>query len=497
MDFVPALFFLFALLPVTLFPQSDTPAPEAQPQVISFSDYVSNVLIQLPDIQLNKLKVYDAEVSRLRASTILDYNFEAKLGIFQNTDFTGSVTSPFNIYRGLEVGASVSKVFPEFGGRFKLDLSYRQFSAFSYTGQTLIDAIFRIPVLSLSYGIPLLKNVLGILDRYPLKMAGLDVKITQWTVEEENAWILANYKKFYFQWYVSGQMISFLDEALKNANELEALAKAQRSTGFIDDADFQNVQVLKLDIDNERLNALNVFTNLREQISILIGINNIAVDPEEWARLNAEMDVPVFQSIPFTETRQNLILDFLSQGLVHSLHAANNARLPELNIVGSIAMETYTTNTPPIAPNQVIILPTYYAGLQVKYPFGDHESRARRLEIQKKTRELEFLAKKYIKEYTYKADSKARSLVYYRSKLNNRSAARLALESRYRAQRRRYGQGRETLAALVDTRNKILENRIDEADLQLQLIYDYFEFLVLNNKDEASVAYQGGDDVPR
>lgn len=466
---------------------------QESPTVLTFEEYTSSVLLQLPDIQLNKLKIYDAEVARLRASKILDYNFEAKLGIFQQTEFTGDVISPFYLSKGLEVGGTLSKTFPEFGGRFELDLTYRQFSVWSFDGANIIDAIFRIPVLTLRFGLPLLRNALGILDRFPMKTAGIDVKIAEWTAEEENAWILANYKKMYMQWYVSDQMRAFLDRAYENALELELLAKAQRSTGYIDDADYQNVQILKLDIDNERINAQNVYTNLQEQIAILTGRSNIMPDPKEWENLTNKMNKQEFTSVPFSETRQALILEFLGQSLKHSLYAYKNSRLPEFNILGSIAMEAYTTNFLP-SPEQTILIPTYYAGFQIKYPFGDTESKAQYLELQKKNKELEFFSKKYIKEYIYKTESKIRALKYHRQASANRQGVSTALDARYKAQRRRFDQGRETLASLVDTKNRALKNRIDEADLQLKLIYDYFEYLVLNNQDEASLSYQGVDE---
>ncbi|MGL5253499.1 MAG: TolC family protein [Brevinema sp.] len=457
---------------------------------LPLSQYVDSIMTQLPDIQLNKLKVYDAEVSRLRASTILDYNFESRVGIFQNTEFTGNVESPFNLIRGLEVGGKLSRAFPSFGGRFELDINYRQFSAIAFTGGVIENAIFRIPTLTLRGAIPLLRNVAGILDRYPLTIAGLDSKIQQWVVEEENAWIVANYKKFYLQWFVTGEMVESLNEAYSNAVELESLAKAQRRTGFIDDADYQNAQILKLEIENELLNAKNLYTNLQEQIAILIGISNIVPDPKEWAILNEKIDNEDFKSVSFDSTRQNLILELMFQSVQHGVFAYRNSRLPEFNVLASVAMEVYTTNNPPRRPEEVIVIPAYYAGFEIKYPFGDYESRAQRLQIYRKQRELEYLSKKYTREYIYKTENKIRSLKFHRSKMQNRTAAGDALDARYVAQRRQYTQGRTTLSELIDTRNKILKNSIDEADLKLQLVYDYFEYLVLNNKDEVSTSYQ-------
>ncbi|MGL5722070.1 MAG: TolC family protein [Brevinema sp.] len=487
---------LFYRLVVTILGLTTAVYSQELSTILPLSQYVDAVMTQLPDIQLNKLKVYDAEISRLRSSKILDYNFEARLGIFQNTEFTGNVESPFNLIQGLEVGGKLSRAFPSFGGRFELDIGYRQFSATSFSGAgvgTLIeDAIFRIPVLTLRASIPLLRNVAGILDRYPLTIAGIDSKIQQWVVEEENAWIVSNYKKFYLQWFVAGDMMNSLHQALSNAIELDVLARAQRRTGFIDDADYQNIQILRLEIENELLTAQNLYTNLQEQIAILTGMSNIVPNPQEWEILNQQIDNEDFKSVPFDSTRQSTVLELMFQAVRHGVYAYQNNRLPEFNILGSIAMEVYTTNNPPRRPEEVIVIPAYYTGFEIKYPFGDHESKAQRLQILRKQRELEYLSKKYIKEYAYKTDSKVRSLAFHRAKTQNRIAAGKALEARYVAQRRRYGQGRETLTALVDTRNQILRNSIDEADLKLQLVYDYFEYLVLNNKDEVSTSYQEG-----
>ncbi|MGL4677650.1 MAG: TolC family protein [Brevinema sp.] len=451
--------------------------------ILFFNDYIDSVRERLPDIQLNKLKRVQAEAQQLKALKQREWNFEFRSGLFQESDFTGNIDSPFIFQKGWELATSLNKTFVNVGGRMNLDFIYRQFTAQGIVNGITERRDFFVPTLTFQYVQPLLKNAFGILDRMPIALSGLEQKITDWTVEEENSYLLSNYKKLYMQWVVYAQIHNFLLESLENANQLEKLSQDQRRLGYIDEVDYQNTKMLVLDIQNELLDVESVYTNLLYQISYIVQNSNIQPDLQEWSLLSESVKQDTFTPIAFSDTRQALILSFMGDKLKHSVGALRNSRLPEFNALLSVAMEVYTTNST-IQPNETIIVPAYYAGLQFKYPLGDMDYRANLTEFKKNNLEYNFLIQKYNNEFDYNIQEKIRNLTFYRDKIDNRQAVRQTLQQRYNFQYRSFTQGRMVLAQLVETRNKMLQNRIEEADVQLRLIFEYFDFKVMNNEDE-------------
>lgn len=456
------------------------------PKTIYFNEYVDSVLIKLPDIQLNKLKYTQSQVNQMKALKQKEWIFEIRSGVFQESDFTGNIDSPFVFQTGWEFASSLQKTFVNIGGRMNLDFIYRQFAARGVVDGITEERDFFVPTLTFQYVQPLLKNAFGILDRIPIALAGLESKITDWSIEEENSYLLSNYKKLYMQWVVYGQIYDFLQESYNNAIELERISINQQRTGFIDGVDLQNTKILLLEIENEILDVENAYTNLQQQISFLVGDTNIQPDPNEWDLFNNILNNESFDALSFEDTRQSLILEFMNDKLKHSGRALRNSRFPELNLLLTAAMEVYSTNSTSQV-NEILIVPAYYAGLQLKYSFGDIDYKANLLEYQKSSLEYQYLLEKYADDYHYKMQDKKRKLTFYREKINNKQQINGALQKRYNVQYQKFTQGREVLASLVDTRNQMLKNRIAESDIQMRLIFEYFDFLVMNNQDEIAL----------
>lgn len=476
------LLFLILGIKISPFAQDNTESA----QIVYFKDYVNVVVYKLPDIQLNNLKKIEAEKNILIALKQKEWGFSVRSGMFQESDFTGNIDSPFIFQTGWEIAAEINKTFVTIGGRMNLDFSFRNFTARGVVNGITEEQEFYVPILTFQYAQPLLKNAFGVLDRLPITLAGLDQKIADWTSQEENSYLLSNYKKLYMQWVVYDQIRDFLYTSLDNALELEKLSQNQRNIGYIDEVDFQNARMLTLEIQNELLDVESTYANLIHQISFLVGDTNIRPDPKEWDLLIDAVNNDSFEGISFEETRQALILEFMQEKLTHSAGALKNSRLPELNLLLTAAMEVYSTNTAS-EPSDIIIVPAYYVGAQFKYPFGDMDYQANARGLYKNKQEYHWIVQKYQNDYQYKTKEKERNLTFYREKINNRTATQQALETRYTSQYTKFSQGRDILANLVETRNRLLKNRIEEADVQLRLIFEYFDFMVLNNRDEISL----------
>ncbi len=363
---------------------------------------------------------------------------------------------------------------------------YRQFNAKGIVDGTTEERDFFVPTLTLQYAQPLLKNAFGMLDRLPIAIAGLDNKITEWTVSEENSYLLANYKKLYMQWVVYAQSRDFLMQSLENARTLERLSREQRQVGYIDDADLLNSQMLVMEIQNQLLDVNNAYTNLQHQVSLIVKEEDIQPDTNEWNLLNQEIQNSDLAPIGFEDTRQALILDFMQEKIKHYSGAVRNSRLPELNALLNVGMEVYSTNSAATNRADFEIVPAFYAGLQLKYPINNIDHQANSLELRKNRLEYDLYLQKYTSEFNYKMQEKTRNIDFYRNKINNRQSMGSLLQSRYNAEYRTFTQGRGALAQLIDTRNEMLRNRIDEADIQLRLIFEYFDYEVMNNQDEIS-----------
>lgn len=454
-------------------------------EIVYFSQYVDSVVKNLPDIQLNKLKYLDSQVKYFKAMKSKEWMWELRGGAFQESDFTGNIDSPFVFQTGWEVSSSINKTFLSLGGRMNLDFVYRQFSARGIVDGITEEREFFVPTLTLKYVQPLLKNAFGFLDRLPLSLSGLESKIAEWTAEEENAYILSNYKKLYMQWIVYAQVRKFLMESYKNAQDLESISSQQKKTGYVDDIILQNSRILVLQVEKEMMDVDNSFSNIQKQIIPLVGRTNIYPDLSQWIIFKEAISRFSFDEISFTNTRQSLILDFINEKIKHSMGALKNSRLPELNILLSTAMQVYSTNSA-AQVNQMLIVPAFYTGLQMKYPFGDIDYKANSIDLYKNRQEYEYLFNKYEKEFEYKLVNQQKNIEFYRDKIDNREKTGDVLSEKYSSQYNKFIQGRESMASLIDTKNSILRNRIESADVQLRLIFEYFDYLVFSNKDEIS-----------
>ncbi|MGL4367481.1 MAG: hypothetical protein ACRCTQ_04280 [Brevinemataceae bacterium] len=466
---------------------SDTEITEVK-EIVYFSEFKKQVWEKIPEIQMNLLDNLQAQINMVKSGKNKEWNFDIRTGLFQEVDFTGNLDSPFIFQKGWELQTSLSKTFASIGGRMNLEFLYRQFRAEGIVNGNSAVGMFYVPTLTLQYVQPLLKNAFGLLDRVPGTLAGFEKKITEWSVENENAHLLSNYKKLYMQWIVYDQVRTFLNESLQNALKLEDLSIKQLRSRYIDEVDFHNVKMLVLNIENELMEVNISYTNLMNQVSYIMDRTNIQPDSGEWIVMNQVLQNESFEGITFEKTRQALILEFMGQKLKYSAGSLKNLQMPELNLILSASMEVYATNSVPVRED-IIIVPAFYAGVNFRYPFCNIDYQVKSLEYKKGMKEYEFLMQKAQSDFDRYSNEKKKNLLFYREKINNRNAVQDALQKRYTAQYRKFIQGREQMASLVETQNSILKNRIEEADVQLRLVYEYFDYLVLHNQDEISVDY--------
>ncbi len=331
--------------------------------------------------------------------------------------------------------------------------------------------------ISFSVRQSVLKNILGIQDRGSVKLAGMNIEISDLDTYRKIEKAIAEVEKQYWQLVFARENLKIKKEMLKKAEEMKDINEAHLRSGFIEKrgllASQANVKQRQIDCliaENDledAINSLKLVLNESFKNPILPHDNFNMIQKEQNLLYNLETAI---------NNRKDLLAkkkELEKKKLI--LVMKKNASLPELDLFA-----TYTANGVDrklekshgrLTTNK---FPQYYVGGEIKIPFennkGKSEYKKAELEKIKAISELKQLEKIIINEI----DENVRETRLNMQKIIRTSKVKELHSLKLKEEEIQYRSGRSSSKIMIDFQNDLLKAELDAAKAFL----DYYNSLI-------------------
>ncbi|HQQ50119.1 MAG TPA: TolC family protein [Spirochaetota bacterium] len=210
--------------------------------ILSYDDYVSIMIKQLPQIKNNIIQVKKAQVNVEKAKSVDDTTLIAQGQYTHQKQYTTGKNLFEPDYSETYYGyAGIERIIAPTGTRLSAGFEY---DASSVKGNRTIPAQAMSideyqPSIKATITQPLLKNVFGIADRYGKNNAEYTLQIQKLQQREDDDSVMNYYKKLYFTWIFYKQAIDILAESIANAKNLVVTVERKAKAGLAENDDLQ------------------------------------------------------------------------------------------------------------------------------------------------------------------------------------------------------------------------------------------------------------------
>lgn len=481
---IPVIVVLLSVLGTGgLYAQTNTTA-----KVIGLEEFISLSLANHPRLYSELLKIRQARSLELQARAIYNFLFEGNYnhalmvqGQTNNTDL-GILEQ-----EGDQLDLYMAGMLPAFGTRLKAGVSYQQSATlfvlptninFTLDGsQVRIDSydsglsnLYTYqPEIYVEFSQPLLRNWLGIQDRFPLFQAELNREMQEINVSESIETLIIQLYQMYFEWYLAWHRYRILSDSLNNAETLLVQVKNKQKYGMTENSDVYQVMVMREELYKARsLAGIQYQVTLHKILRWMTG--NLEVDTRSDILPQQEL---ILRPIPdygprAADSRQMKILNLTRALLDIQLEKEFNNNLPELNLVGRLSLGHLNSEA-----DQAFRLqnfnPGYAVGLQFSYPLGENLSRGKIKELKSQIKQWQKESSQFERSYTQGVDDLRDMVRVYQEVLvrdtNILSYTSVILEE----EKKKYSQGRSDLYLVIRIENDLLK-------YQIQYMEDYVQY---------------------
>ncbi len=441
---------------------------------VTYDAYMNSIKKHLPSVQLNILDVESSKNNLMRTESIGDINLSANLGVVgtqgqQLSLLPLSSTPPSGIGPYSSIG--VGSLIPYTGTTWQLSLTNTTMFF------TSTDNVAYKPAINLSISQPLLKNFLGMSDRYSINDAKFAVEIAEDTSVISNNSLLVAYQKIYYQWIGLEKSLEGVYKALDNAKKFETRTRSRYYSGLIDNDSYQLSRA-------QTFQYTDMLTQYEENIISLINtlrffITNDGVlrpDHEQW---NVDLEKAMAKKpefVPFHTSSYGQVANKNGERIANSIAIKKNLTLPDLSLVAGVNLGADDYNSGYFDSISKMTNLDYYVGFKFSYPIGDKSSRANLRDAEIELEKFNMQYRNMILDY----NSKMRDVILrydaIMSMIETKKNRIASLESALRTQTTKYNQGRISITDLIETENSILTETLNMNDLEFQLINNYFDY---------------------
>jgi len=277
---------------------------------LSLDQFISRTLATHPWMKQSAQTYWATVFRRESADAIYDWNLFASY-TFQHGMSSQGVTA-FSPDTNVDLGkVQVSRLFP---GAVHLSVTgiyegYRTMPA-PFPGVQIQD----LEVLGLSIAIkkPLWSNLMGALDRYPLKLQSYQVKMSELRYQDDLNAFVRQLTDVYLSWYLQYRTVEILTAQMKTADALMNITLRQAQKQLAEELD---VAQSRQQVITRRMQAKQAMQVLAQQDALIQGYLGLAKGP---------VGTPVLPSIGFALSEK--------ESLEHVAYASNLSQLLDLNI---------------------------------------------------------------------------------------------------------------------------------------------------------------------
>jgi len=441
--------------------------------ILSYDEYVSIMIKQLPQIKNNIIQVKKAQVNVEKAKSVDDTTLVAQGQYTHQKQYTTGKNLFEPDYSETYYGyAGIERIIAPTGTRLSAGFEY---DASSVKGNRTIPAQAMSideyqPSIKATITQPLLKNVFGIADRYGKNNAEYALQIQKLQQREDDDSVMNYYKKLYFTWIFYKQAIDILAESIANAKNLVVTVERKAKAGLAENDDLQRAYSSLYSYQADYQQYQITYRALLDELWLYI---NKEATPDSAYLQNYFNEIVIMdiQEIPFEKTRAYAIVAKSIDSMHYTIDVANNDTLPQMDVILSASRKNYSQNQ----SDALSKLPDtdYSIGLQFSYPLGNHTSQSQLQEYELSLKELEHNLNISKNDYYKNIRTILQSLKGYKDLIEINTKNLYALISQRQTERKKYEQARLDLKYLIETENSIFSQQLKLLQLKVSFI-DYF-----------------------
>ncbi len=455
-------------------------------QAGSFDIYMNNIKTRLPEIRKNEVNLLQVKNEIYKTKSVDDTYFNINASYFNADDKQLSMDSFIDTTRsGLGTNFSVKKKFSATGTDLIFESSFYG-QKYRRNGTNIFDNVYE-PMFSMGFSQPLLYDRFGFLDKFIIQNAKEKYKLEKLKAEINNKELLTYYAKLYFDVLAYNEILNLIDKNIENGNVLYKQIKDKHKKGLVDGDDVEKVILLNSRLREKKIEIENFKNQILTQIKpYLTGIDmKDCKDCEDFLKKSTENK---YSQTDFDKTALGKLLNLNILITKNILSAYKNRTLPELNIIGNIRLDTYSTSSVGDSFSEGKN-PEFFIGLEFSKSLGNYGKRSELKEISLKVElslnDYQIIREKYEQDLgklllNIKTCKKILSV-----KENNISS----LEKRYSIEKKKFDTGRIPLSFLIDTENDIINEKIADILTKIKIIrvnfdYDLLTFSAMEKTDE-------------
>jgi outer membrane efflux protein len=432
---------------------------------ISYQEYLTKIKAQLPQIQKSQLTVKLAKNTIEQALAVEDPVLEFSTSVLQEYQYTTN-TDPTYL-QGVGIGAALTKKNIDNG----TTLGY---------GSSIFVGDYKIPQLYVNYSYPIFYNAGGIQDKFKIYAARNNLDIEQWKQQDTDARTLNEFKKLYFQWVKTNAVISLLENNIKNAEKLQQNTKAKQVSGLADLDDVEKSSALVIKYQTQLVQYHTYADELLAMFEPYINTNELVPDNSEVARHLAVIKEQELITVNIKEHFSFKVYKLQEQYFDEYKKVLENTLLPKTDLNLQVALKGRDEDFNQAVSNMKEL--DYTAAIVFSVPLDKAKAKAdlAALEISS-----EFLDQD-IRQNTNSLQAQKDKLlanIYGQQKQLELSFKNLkSLQKRYRIEKSKYEKARLNLSYLIETQNAIIAEKINSKNLELGIIFNYFDLLIVGGR---------------
>ncbi|MCD4812085.1 TolC family protein [bacterium] len=351
----------YTLLSITcLFMSSNVQAASGYSNYLEIScrDFIQQTIQNDPQFKHDLQTYLKVKYRKLSVSAIAAWTFTAQAGIVYNESISGSFMEPDKV-DAAAYNISLQKLFPGSGTSVRLshDNTLSELEFVESGNANMFADMFQqseetsTPSFTLQIIQPLLKNSFGLADRYPLESAALQKQAAWLDVQEAWENRLQALLTIYLDWVDAYENMSAMEEIMKELKQLENLVQRKVKTGMAERADWLKTKDNILRSEKQLLQATMNFKNMGMQINVLRQAPETILPAlpkikPQFINNNAGFSTSALNTANLRISQLRIIekLNLIERQLIKKNTIAKNARLPQLDIIGSLSLKGQTGN---------------------------------------------------------------------------------------------------------------------------------------------------------
>ncbi len=473
------LSFAGAMLPVALcailIPSAVRAAGPA-PHVLTIREFIDGAVLHTPEIFRELARIRESESVEIQAGAVNDIIFDLHYNRLHDRPFTQYGSSRILEKDTDNVGTGLSWISPWTGTRIRGGVEFNRSALLvnqSPLTPNLINAILYNPEAYLEVQQPLLKNWLGIIDRFPVRQAELNRLIMKQTVDESIESIIVDLYNLYFSWYLAWHQQDIYSRNVKNGEDLVATVANKFANGLSDIGDVARARIVAIE-----------YAKARDMAAVRLGYLSQKVyrwcynkpapsaDPGLIPADALELPARVPEHFSIYNTRQMKILNLSRELLLKTLERDRSELLPELTAMFSYRARNYTLERGEAFAS--LPYPNYAAGATLTYPLQNSLGEGRLEQTRAMLKRWDHDLKAFERNYAQSVDELRETARTYEGVIRQDDELIAQAGVQLAADERKYFQGQSDLYFVIQDRNALLNYELvritDQVDSRRVLV---------------------------